>query len=1241
MSTHNKPCLWSTLIQWFVCLTLATPLAGTLPNTPAAASAIRMPPATPLTTARASQTRSAVIAQTNPFGKLTPINGATEVPTRNVSLMWTPLANALYYDVCIGLAGNVCNVASITHLTNADVTLPQLPSGTNFVWQVKAVTPAETVPADGGQSWTFRTVHDPSLDTPGPFSKLNPPSGAVITNPAALKFAWQPAQYATHYEFCLGFNSTACAVSLITTSTVISAVAGMMGPGTAYRWQVTAVNRAGRTPANFGASWLFTTTQSAGGPGPFGKVSPAPGAINLPLSGMTFTWQTSAGAMSYKLCIGSAPNSCSVLFSTPMTHFTPPPQFRLLPNAAYFWQVTAVNAAGQARANQGEAWSFSTLTETNAAGVLAVYALAFDTPASSTTRLSAYYQPTIRGLVSATLGQPGKVAVVLADLDEDGDSHMLVVRNGEVTPVRGLPAPSATPPVSATNTLSTSLTEVDMTNPAVLGSFIRWARRTYPAARTVFSFIGHGAALFPETDLDNVFGNSNGTAGAATLNALDWLEGGIGPLPTHIGVHPDYTDAHPEAVLSTVDLSEALRIGTDNGLSRFDVIDIVHCFAATIEEIYPLRAFGAAVTASPSYAYFDPPMAGGMLAALPQAQSPQLMATAIVRTYDQMLPGEEHPRILTAVDTALLQDTKLAWDRISASIIDSFDGSPQDTRDSVTGAYLASAKYDTTLCAPQDWRLEPPDALSDMAEFVAELGQQFAQHLPGNTDVLSATATAAQLLAGAIITTVARDGHPWFAQSSPPPLWSFTGAGLALYTDFQGTTLTGTTYLSYQASWYTHTRSALNPKPYGFVLTMTPPISRPVLPTWADVLGRFWATATVETAACLPTSPPALQTGELAVLRVLGPLTRTAYVSAPVPLQALVGVSQATLNPVVRFSVWGAMGNVFSTTIGAGYLVTGEHFVQSPMPWVPPAAGVYTVEIRIDPDEWISESNELDNAATASIIVVDTALDTRPAISGRLAGDAQWASAPTVTLAIFQHGLAVSAPARRLIIQAYQFTTQIDAFVLAPRLVATVAVESPNLPIVPFTLPAAIGRGPVVLHIWAENDHGRSLLPAVVWLNYAPPGTPIELGEEHYYLFQADRGDSRQIDLAVPAGDDASLFVWHPYNHQAPDGVGISPGNDTVLVDAPVPGVYLVSVRGETAGGTTYTITLSPGPDNNADAPMVRLAGSINAGARSTQPAHPSAGANIPPQRPQLLLPGPELAQTALRMTYLPIMRKA
>jgi hypothetical protein len=811
----------------------------------------------------------------------------------------------------------------------------------------------------------------------------------------------------------------------------------------------------------------------------------------------------------------------------------------------------------------------------------------------------------VQGLISASVGQPNKTAVVLADLDSVGDTHILVINNGRLMAINGLP--------DTTGVLSPTLSEYDMADGAMLGGFIKWARLTYPAERATFSFIGHGAALFPETAIGNVF--SNAVAVQARARAV--------ALPSHLGVHPDYTDANPAGVLSTNDLAEALRAGTQEGQSPLDVVDVVHCFAASIEELYPLRAFARATTASPNYAYFDPLMPGALLRALQFGATASDLAGAIVHVYDAVLPPDEHPRILVAVDNSRLEAVKVAWDALSQQLLDE----PAGMRPGIVAAYKASSKYDTTLCAPQDWQLAPPDALADMTEFAAALAVSSTLEL--HRRAISATLALNQ----AVIATVSRDGSPWFAQTDPAPSWTFTGKGISIYADFMGRENNGVRDLSYQSTWYTYTVSAMNQQPYEFI---RPPAQGGA--TWADVFAWFWDGITTHPVACLPTVPPVHQTvGDLSVARILLPLTRTAIVSKPLPIGVVIRTNQVAINPMVQFAVYEGDAVVYSDTIGAHYLITGEHLVQASRPWIPTAGGVYTIEVAVDPYNLVQESNENNNAQVVRIVALDGPIFARPVITGHVFGDAQWLTGPTVTLEIFPQAIVGAPPIDALKIVAYQFVADATRPALAPVKVAEQTITSPTLPAVPYTLPADLKPGPVVLHVWALSSAGSSLRPAAIWFNYTPQDRPIDEDEAQYFVFMGAAGTTYQIDLAVPDGTDANLFVWYPYNHETPDAAGISDGSDTVVIDAPVSGMYFVAVRGETIGGTLYALNLTPNvmPLNASGA-----AGAAKAFATPARAANNSAAeeTTIPDSRPSVQSPIPELPQESVVRAFLPVL---
>jgi serine protease len=101
-----------------------------------------------------------------------------------------------------------------------------------------------------------------------------------------------------------------------------------------------------------------TTTVSQNAPAAFTKIGPANGASGFRKS-VTLSWQQSAGATFYKVCIGvgaicDSPGSFTGTYSGTSVKFV-----GLASGMTYKWQVMAVNASGETAASDG-VWSFST-----------------------------------------------------------------------------------------------------------------------------------------------------------------------------------------------------------------------------------------------------------------------------------------------------------------------------------------------------------------------------------------------------------------------------------------------------------------------------------------------------------------------------------------------------------------------------------------------------------------------------------------------------------------------------------------------------------------------------------------------------------------------------------------------------------------------------------------------------------------------------------------------------------------
>ncbi len=584
--------------------------------------------------------------------------------------------------------------------------------------------------------------------------------------------------------------------------------------------------------------------------------------------------------------------------------------------------------------------------------LLALYALAFDNEPGSPSNLSAYYTLTVQSIVSATAAAPDRVAVILADLDGYGDTRVLIVQNGVAVPVAGLPT---APNLSMAVTLDPQLQEYNMADGWYLGNFIRWARQLYPASQTLFSFVGHGAPLTPQLQPLNEGVPVAAPTTTPTPVGTPTAPSDFTPLPPRWGAHSDLTDYHAASLISVRALAQALSIGTNNGAEPLTVVDLLHCFSATIEELYEIHPYAKTILAAPNYTYAEPTMLGKTLALLDPMHPPATLAKSLVAGYDNLLPTADHPRLFIAVDADKVAPIKAAWDQTSAGLLDEWAANPTQTRDRLLAAYHASAKYDTTICQPQDWTLAPPDALSDMADFAGRLGAEFGtQSLAGAWAI-----TTTKTISAAMIARYSQEGVPWFADP-PVAAWRFPAAGIALFTDLAPAMVENRPRFSWQAAWYTTTVSNGNPYPYAFL--------RPTAnsrATWADLVQRFWTKPITETTGCVQGFVNGRGPGALSISALT---TISNPVNASFLFSATVHSVQAAANPLLRFRAYRAAQVVFETVVGSGYFAAGTHrTVQSTLAWQPSFSDTYLIEAMIDVDQRFSEVNESDNRITITL----------------------------------------------------------------------------------------------------------------------------------------------------------------------------------------------------------------------------------------------------------------------------------
>lgn len=782
------------------------------------------------------------------------------------------------------------------------------------------------------------------------------------------------------------------------------------------------------------------------------------------------------------------------------------------------------------------------------ASSLHIFTLAADNNPNSGDNLSGFYQLAKQDLIEASIGQLHKTVILLSDLSGNGDTHIYVIHNGYATYIQGLP--------NSDGILDPTLHEYNMADGTMLGGFLKWAHENYSATRTILTMISHGFQLTPETDISALLDGQPQTS-APTNTPF--------PVPLHISAGPkgNLTDYTSQELISPYDLRVAFSMATNHGENPFDVIDVVHCFSASIEEFYELQPYATMLTGSPAYSYFAADMPAALLQALEPTDSPEQLAEKIVTTYDDILldydlfDGDEdieYPRLMVAVKSELLARIKNSWDATSYYLMQAFEQDEAGTKEKLINAYLNSPKYDTTFCQPQDWAFGPPDGLSDMAEFARQLSHEFGASssvgLWANTTMLQVEES--------ILMSARQDGKAWF---TPPdaPAWHFPGAGLSLYTELQSMTVDDTESLSWHAHWYTTDNSNHdNPHPYQFITGGVDNV------TWATVFQRFWEGTELQTLLCLPHFATVYSTGEMAVEAVTYPLPGTVTLDTPVLLAGTVEAQTVLFNPEITFEVEQDATTVFSHTLNMGYLFTGTYSVEATEYWTPTLQGPFTLTITANPSQVISETNYLDNQVVHHDIVLPHM--PRPIMTGTLTHNSQWATSDTISLDLTQDPTTLEAAIQSLHIQLYHYPSQEPSFQVAElldvELVEDVDLDQP----LTYQLPS-MTPGLVVLHIWGVSANAMTQQPVIIPFNYVPPNSPLATNEVHYFHYELAENDNLLLQLT---SRDVEIFAWQPVNFDAPDWsvAGINP---SFTIPFAMQGTYLIGVRA--TSDTTYTLS--------------------------------------------------------------------
>lgn len=335
-----------------------------------------------------------------------------------------------------------------------------------------------------------------------------------------------------------------------------------------------------------------------------------------------------------------------------------------------------------------------------------------------------------------TARNPNVQVVLLIDGAKDGDTRVLTLANGQITPTDAV-------------SQRWGKTELDTADPAVLTWFLTYARQRFPATRTVAALLGHGIPPAPEVSWEDT----------ALLQAASQRGGEIPPLPKE----HDYTpsDVTDRGYMSTVDVGQALMAATANGSQPFDLVYFDQCFQGNLDTLYEVYQTAKVFVASPNYAWlaaaYDKYLAG-----FTPTATPEEMATMIINRYEFSL-DPTHPNAIFWLRSA---DIKAIGDAVS-NLGDALLAATNAGQTNPIATAVRQSKYvDTTQCSRQNLQLGPPDELIGLETFGQNLLSGF-----GLNDPYGVAAALAQLRTAMDgIQKLSRVGNPYLA---PEEEWDY------------------------------------------------------------------------------------------------------------------------------------------------------------------------------------------------------------------------------------------------------------------------------------------------------------------------------------------------------------------------------------------------------------------------------------------------------------------------------------
>ena len=269
-----------------------------------------------------------------PVNNLSTIGGIT-----NATLSWDAVVGSWGYRIRYKKTSEPWNAMAFDTVTTNSYSLSNLPSGTNYQWQVMSMCDSTGVNTSSWTSMQYFTTLVPSIPCDAPIGLSSSVVGTSVT------LSWTAVSTALKYDLRRRVQGTSTWIYLYnlysTTRTINN-----FSQSTIYEWEV-------RTQCNSGSTSSWSATETFTISGPCSNVQ-NPDEQNLTNNSVDLIWDAVAGAVNYKIKwrkLGSGVNvqfiNTNLLSLTGLDHAS-----------TYKWKVRSECDATSSNVSSFTSWQF-------------------------------------------------------------------------------------------------------------------------------------------------------------------------------------------------------------------------------------------------------------------------------------------------------------------------------------------------------------------------------------------------------------------------------------------------------------------------------------------------------------------------------------------------------------------------------------------------------------------------------------------------------------------------------------------------------------------------------------------------------------------------------------------------------------------------------------------------------------------------------------------------------------------